>query len=214
VLEEGDLFDIPTGIFRGFENVGTDYGMIMAVLGGDDAGGGVIWAPQVLEEADAHGLVLSEQGRLYDTRRGQTLPEGQARMPPLGEAALRAFPELAVEAVVPRFVARYQDMLALSADRPAKVLGRDGLIRDRPGFEIELCGRGPIREAVAACWEVLMIHRGHWRLVQGTQEAVLAPGDTCAIPPDTARAWAPSMPGEASLFRIRPTDDPAGPTAW
>ncbi len=25
VLEEGDLFDIPTGIFRGFENIGEDY---------------------------------------------------------------------------------------------------------------------------------------------------------------------------------------------
>ena len=34
----------------GFENIGTDYGMIMAILGGDDAGGGVIWAPQVIEE--------------------------------------------------------------------------------------------------------------------------------------------------------------------
>ena len=51
-LDEGDIFDIPTGIFRGFENIGTDYGMIMAILGGDDAGGGVIWAPQVIEEAE------------------------------------------------------------------------------------------------------------------------------------------------------------------
>jgi len=41
-LEEGDIINIPTGIFRGFENIGTDYGMIMAVLGGDDAGGGVM----------------------------------------------------------------------------------------------------------------------------------------------------------------------------
>ena len=35
VLEAGDIFNIPTGMFRGFENIGTDYGMIMAVLGGD-----------------------------------------------------------------------------------------------------------------------------------------------------------------------------------
>ena len=38
-MEEGDIFNIPTGIFRGFENIGNDYGMIMAILGGDDAGG-------------------------------------------------------------------------------------------------------------------------------------------------------------------------------
>ena len=60
VLEEGDLFDIPTGIFRGFENIGTDYGMVMAILGGNDAGGGVVWAPEVLEEARGHGLVLGD----------------------------------------------------------------------------------------------------------------------------------------------------------
>ena len=70
VLEEGDIINIPTGIFRGFENIGTDYGMIMAVLGGDDAGGGVIWAPQVIEDAADHGLVLGGNGKLYDTKGG------------------------------------------------------------------------------------------------------------------------------------------------
>ena len=56
-LEEGDIFNIPTGIFRGFENIGSDYGMLMAILGGDDAGGGVIWAPQVIQDAANHGLL-------------------------------------------------------------------------------------------------------------------------------------------------------------
>ena len=42
ILQEGDIFNIPTRVFRGFENVGTDYGMIIAILGGDDSGGGVI----------------------------------------------------------------------------------------------------------------------------------------------------------------------------
>ena len=93
VLEEGDIFNIPTGIFRGFENIGTDYGMIMAILGGDDAGGGVIWAPQVIEEAQAHGLVLSEEGKLYDTRKGRGAARrrgGPCRL--LTEAELEAFP--------------------------------------------------------------------------------------------------------------------------
>ena len=76
--EEGDIFNIPTGIFRGFENVGTDYGMIMAILGGDDAGGGVIWAPQVIEDAKDHGLVLAKtvssttQGGATTCRTGST----------------------------------------------------------------------------------------------------------------------------------------------
>ena len=73
VLEEGDIFNIPTGIFRGFENIGTDYGMIMAILGGDDAGGGVIWAPQVITDAKDHGLVLGENGKLYDEAKAEVL---------------------------------------------------------------------------------------------------------------------------------------------
>ena len=88
IAEEGDIFNIPTGIFRAFENVGTDYGMIMAILGGDDSGGGVIWAPQVIEDAKAHGLILGENGRLYDSKKGQKLPVGMAPMQ-IGRASCR-----------------------------------------------------------------------------------------------------------------------------
>ena len=86
ILQEGDIFNIPTRVFRGFENVGTDYGMIMAILGGDDSGGGVIWAPHVLETAQSHGLVLSESGILYDTKKGQVLPAGEQPMAKRSEA--------------------------------------------------------------------------------------------------------------------------------
>ncbi len=41
----------------------------MAILGGDDAGGGVIWAPQVIQDAAVHGLVLSEKGNSTTPRR-------------------------------------------------------------------------------------------------------------------------------------------------
>ena len=57
-LEEGDIFNIPTGIFRGFENIGTDYGMIMAILGGDDAGGGPGALTGALRGALCYGAVL------------------------------------------------------------------------------------------------------------------------------------------------------------
>jgi len=214
VLAEGDIFNIPTGVFRGFENVGTDYGMIMAMLGGDDAGGGVVWAPQVIEEAQAHGLVLGENGQLYDTKRGEALPDGIAPMPLLTEAELAVFPEPPVADVVPDFVARYWDMMALAADAPARVIGQDALIADRPGFEVDFLSRGSIAATpyTSERHEVLMIMRGHWRLGWADGETVLAPGDTCAVPPSLERTLAPSMTGEASLFRVRDTDDPAGAT--
>ena len=214
VLEEGDIFNIPTGIFRGFENIGTDYGMIMAILGGDDAGGGVLWAPQVIEDAADHGLVLGDNGRLYDTKKGETLPESVAPMPLLGQDILDRMPEPTTADVVPNYVARYWDMMALSDRQPAKVIGADAMLRDRPGFEVELWSRGSHSgdSYTSDKHEILMPMRGHWRVTWAGGTTVLNPGDTMAVPPNTPRAIEPSMTGEASLYVVRSTDDEAGPT--
>ncbi|MGQ7845757.1 cupin domain-containing protein [Granulosicoccus sp. 3-233] len=213
-LEEGDIFDIPTGIFRGFENIGTDYGMIMAVLGGDDAGGGVLWAPQVIEDATAHGLILGDNGVLYDRKQGQQLPDGVQPMPLMSEEELAKISEPGVQDVVGQYVARYHDMMALSAASPCQVIGAQALIRDRPGFEVDFLSRdsqdGTMRSSERH--EILMIMRGHWRLSWEGGSSVLNPGDTCAVPPGLPHAIVPSMSGEASLFRVRNTDDPAGMT--
>lgn len=214
VLEEGDIFNIPTGIFRGFENIGTDYGMIMAILGGDDAGGGVLWAPQVIEDARDHGLVLGKNGKLYDTKKGQSLPEGVAPMPTLTDEELKAYPEPTTADVVPNFVARYWDLMALSDRQPAKVIGEYGRLKDRPGFEVELLSRNSISNESYATnrHEVLMPVRGHWRLTWDDGTTTLNPGDTAAIPPGLNHSLAPSMTGEASLYRVINTDDKAGLT--
>lgn len=214
VLEEGDIFNIPTGIFRGFENVGTDYGMIMAILGGDDAGGGVIWAPQVIEAAKAHGLVLGANGRLYDTKKGERLPNGVVPMPVLTEDELKAYPEPRTADVVPACVARYLDLMSLADRQPAKVIGAQGRLRDRPGFEVDFLTRGSIPPAAYATarHEILMPMRGYWRLAWDGGSTVLNPGDTAAIPPGLSHSLTPAMSGEASLYRIVATDDPAGAT--
>jgi len=214
VLEEGDLFDIPTHMFRGFENIGEDYGMIMAVLGGDDAGGGVIWAPEVITEAADHGLVLAETGVLYDTKRGEHLPEGVAPMPLLGDEELARLADPSTDEVVPRYVARYRDLRERSAGSPVRVLGEGALIEDRPGFEIDLVSRDSLGEEpyTTERHEVLMPIRGHWRLDCDGATVVLNPGDTCLVPRGVSRHLYPSMSGEASLYRVRDTDDPAGPT--
>ncbi|MEL7301253.1 MAG: cupin domain-containing protein [Pseudomonadota bacterium] len=214
VLEEGDIFNIPTGIFRGFENIGTDYGMIMAILGGDDAGGGVLWAPQVISDAAAHGLVLGDNGKLYDTKQGASLPEGVAPMALASDEVLARMPEPTTQDVVPHYVARYWDLVALSDRQPAKVIGEAAVLRDKPGFEVELLSRFSIQDAPYATdrHEILMPMRGHWRLSWEGGTTVLNPGDTMAVPPGLERSLAPAMTGEASLYRVLSTDDPAGPT--
>lgn len=215
ILEQGDIFSIPTGIFRGFENTGTDYGMIMAILGGDDAGGGVQWAPQVIEDATDHGLVLGNNGQLYDTKAGQALPDGVAPMPLLSEQELKAFAEPGVDEVVPACIARYQDMMALaSSGKPAQVIGERGLIRERPGFEVELLSKAAVimQPITSDRHQILMVQAGHWALEWQAGQTVLAPGDTCAVPPGQSYSLVPSMSGEASMFRVSNTDDRAGPT--
>ena len=214
-LEEGDIFNIPTGIFRGFENIGTDYGMIMAILGGDDAGGGVIWAPQVIEDATAHGLILGENGRLYDSKKGQSLPTDVGPMPLLTDAELKSFPEPSTKDVVPHYVARYWDMMALSDQQPIQVIGETGLLRDKPGFEVEFLSRHSLAGAVQESdrHNVLMGMKGYWSVRWGGGELTLSPGDTLAVPPRLSYTLEPSMSGEAALYRVINTDDPAGATA-
>ncbi|KJZ16052.1 cupin [Marinomonas sp. S3726] len=214
ILEEGDIFNIPTRVFRGFENVGTDYGMIMSMLGGDDSGGGVIWAPHVLEAAEKHGLILAETGVLYDTKKGEQLPEGINAMPKMSPEDVALIPEVSASVVVPNYVRRYWDMMALAKDAPCNVISKTGLIKDKPGFQVELLSRNSIPSDVYTNpqHEVLMPMRGHWKLTWEGHEEVLNPGDTCWIPPGLAHAVEVCVTGEASLFRISKTDDLAGLT--
>lgn len=214
VLEEGDIFNIPTGIFRGFENIGTDYGMIMAILGGDDAGGGVIWAPQVIEEAQSHGLVLGENGSLYDSKKGHALPEGVVPMHVLSDEELKAYPEPRARDVVPHYVARYWDLVAMSSPDPTDVISETGVLRDLPGFKVDLMTAQSAQHEARADenHQVLMVMRGHWRFEWATHAFTLAPGDTLSVPPGLAYSVRPSMTGEASLYRVTATKDRAGST--
>ena len=174
----------------------------------------MIWAPQVIEDAQDHGLVLGENGSLFDTKKGQSLPEGVNPMPLLTDAELQTYPEMTPGEVVGYGVRRYWDMVALAKDRPCKVIGATGIIRDKPGFEVDLVTRSSATDAMHQHDRpsVLMPMRGHWRVTWDGGATTLAPGDTMSVPENLPHAAVPSMTGEASLYHIVGTDDPAGPT--
>jgi len=159
-------------------------------------------------------LVLGKNGKLYDSKKGQSLPDGVSPMPLLTDEELKAFPEPTTADVIPNCVARYWDLMALSDKQPAKVIGEHGKLRDRPGFEVELLSRNSIRDTTYTIdrHEILMPMRGYWRLTWGGGTTVLNPGDTAAIPPGLSHSLAPAVTGEASLYRIMSTNDPAGTT--
>lgn len=91
ILHPGDIISLPTNMFRGFENVGNEYGMIFSILGHDNAGGGVVWAPRVIEEAKGHGLILLENGKLVDTTIGEKIPIGLKPKRKLTKTQLKKF---------------------------------------------------------------------------------------------------------------------------
>ena len=101
LLEAGDIINIPTNVFRGFENVGNDYGMILSVLGGNDSGGGVIWAPEVIEAAKSYGLTLGDNGVLYDQKNNENLPDGVAAVQQLQGDVLQSFSRTRCDNIYP-----------------------------------------------------------------------------------------------------------------
>jgi quercetin dioxygenase-like cupin family protein len=63
-LDEGDLCNVPIGIFRGFRNVSDDPdALLIAIVGGPDAGK-VDWHPSVMTEARKTGLSVDDDGNL------------------------------------------------------------------------------------------------------------------------------------------------------
>ena len=113
-------------------------------------------------------------------------------------------------------VRRYHDMMALGQHDPCKVIGATGMIRDRPGFEVDLITRGSAREAMHMHDRpsVLIPMRGHWRVTWEGGSTTLAPGDTMSVPEHLAHNAVPSMTGEAALYHVTATNDPAGPSRF
>ncbi len=213
ILEKGDIFNIPTGIFRGFENIGESYGMLMAILGGDDAGGGVIWAPEVLFEAKKHGLILSEKGKIYNTLKDQQIPKDENEMKPLKDDELKNFPEYSTSEVVPYYVARYLDLYSLSFETPCTVIGEKGKIYDKPGFEVEfISDKSKNNYGIYTKDVVFMPVYGYWRIKSEMFDIILNPGDTFSLPKNNKYTLEPTKPGIASIYKVIPTDDNPGST--
>jgi hypothetical protein len=54
--------------------------------------------------------------------------------------------------------------------------------------------------------------KGHWHVNWEGGAATLAPGDTMSVPEGLMHNALPAMTGEAALYHIVATDDPAGAT--
>jgi mannose-6-phosphate isomerase-like protein (cupin superfamily) len=67
-LDEGDVVNVPVGIYRGFRKIaGGEDAVLMAIIGGPDAGK-VDWHPSVIDEARATGLMVDDDGKLIEAQ--------------------------------------------------------------------------------------------------------------------------------------------------
>jgi mannose-6-phosphate isomerase-like protein (cupin superfamily) len=84
-IGEGDLVSVPTWLYRGFTNIGVDDGFLFTALGGDDTGG-ILWSAATLAAAAQHGVLLTSNYRIVDTRRGDSLAAGEELMQPMSSS--------------------------------------------------------------------------------------------------------------------------------
>ncbi len=193
----GDVISLPTGMFRGFTNVGNDIGFLFAVLGGNDPGR-VLWAPQVFDMAADYGLVLLENGSLIDTAAGQPVPDNVRPMPRTGSeqvARLRRATAIDAEQMVWR--------AKPSAGSLTPIIGPHAPLNAPHPFTLDRIEAGPDGGATAratAAPEVLFIHRGNVSVAWDGGALTLGAGDTMTVPIGLDRTL--TSADEAVVYRV------------
>jgi mannose-6-phosphate isomerase-like protein (cupin superfamily) len=190
VIGPGDVISLPTGMFRGFTNVGTETGFLFAVLGGDDPGR-VLWAPQVFDLAADFGLVLLESGQLIDTTAGQVLPEGIAPMPRTSAEQVAA---------LNRADPRDAERLVWRAQRGAgvmRVIGEGAPLGWPHPFSLDRLDT-PSERAKPDASEVLFVQSGALDVTWDDGGLRLGAGDTMTVPVGLERI----LSGDAVVYRV------------
>lgn len=179
-IAPGDVVSVPTGLFRGFTNVGTDTGFLWVVLGKDDPGR-VLWAPHVFDLARDHGLILLENGSLIDTRSQQEMPENVRPMPrttPAQVAAMAIPSEAELDAIVWRSTPAHGTAINPLIGPSAPISADNGIAMAR----LDLAERGRIILDAPAAPRILFVHRGMVDLAWDGGTVSLGAGDTITVP--------------------------------
>ena len=75
-------------------------------------------------------------------------------------------------------------MVSLSDTSPVNVIGVTGMLKDKPGFEVDFLSRnsgGDKMEQLDRS-DVIMPVKGHWKLIYDEGSLTLNPGDTVSVP--------------------------------
>ncbi|MEO8545158.1 MAG: hypothetical protein ABJA49_13040 [Betaproteobacteria bacterium] len=230
----GDIFTVPTWIYRGFQSLGPDDAFMFTALGRDDTGG-ILWGPWTLEAARQQGVHLTEDYRIIDEQLGQKWTASDKRLEPMTPQEIAALRKWTPEQMARRAV-RYADLVwsvdaLLDSSLPgcggaiAPVIGL-GMSQDRNhlapvqnahGFSIEwlsLPAAGSMSRHKLSDKQVLVVYRGQVAItVEGADAPVTiaAQGsdqgwDSYAMPADTWRSYRNTGSDEAVVLVMTPGD--------
>jgi len=189
----------------------------------ENAGGGVVWAPRVIEEAKGHGLVLLENGKLVDTTIGEKIPKGLKPMPKLSAAKMKKFDQYTAKqmrAHVGRVgqykrspfkgfpnqtpeTLRWFDVLGPQDAKEHKFAVKPG---DPNGDQFNVYGlqadsKGKTGKYKRAAVEVMLVHRGKFQVICEHKtkrlSATLSDGDMFTFPKGSVRSITAKMHGFA-----------------
>ena len=201
-LNKGDVASFPTNMFRGFQNVGSDRGLLFVVLGENDPGV-ITWTPKTLAAAKDTGMVLLEDNTLVDTDLIK-IPEDKKILDPLNENEIKTFDNYSVEDIE-KCVVRFKDLgnvkITDNTNRnyiayieQLKLNGNiiEPEISHHPGFNLGAVYGDDIRVNefyTSNKHEVFMCLDGQWKIYCEDQEIVIGPKDIFSVPINTKRRF-------------------------
>ncbi len=194
LLHPGDVISLPTGMFRGFTNVGDTAGYLFAVLGGDDPGR-VLWAPQVFDMAAQFGLVLLENGSLVDTAAGQSLPADAVPMPRTSAQQIAKL-HVPISSEAEACVWRSSAAHAIQT----RIIAPDGKLKWEHPFTLDRLDISNDLDVTGApvSPEVLFVQSGALKVSWADGTVTLGPGDTMTVPIGLER----HLGGQALVYRV------------
>jgi mannose-6-phosphate isomerase-like protein (cupin superfamily) len=201
---------------------------MFSVLGGDDPGR-VLWAPYVFEQAQKHGLVLLQSGRLIDRRRGDTIPLDD---PPVRATSTEQVAQLKILdcAGIAACTVRHDDLgqhtggpfTDLQGVRESAVIGPANPAELMPAAPLSWLHGFHLRAlhlevGASLPWhrrfeeEVLLVHKGTLRVDWADGCFDLGAGDTFTVPIGLLRHFENVGDSLVECYVVRGGDHPAAP---
>ena len=201
-LNRGDVASFPTNMFRGFQNVGTDRGLLFVVLGENDPGV-ITWTPKTISAAKDTGMVLLNDNTLVDTNL-KKIPEDEKILDPLNENEIKTFDIYSVEDIE-KYIVKFGDLDKIKITdntngnfiayiEQLKLNGNsiEPAISHHPGFNLGAVYGDDVRVKefyTSKKHEVFMCLEGQWKIYCEDQEIIIGPKDIFSVPVNMKRRF-------------------------